>query len=232
MTTHPKYPRPTRETRSLLGSLAVAVVVLAVLLMATSCAPVPRAIIPPKAEIAKLDIAPVAKASGKTRAAVRDVSRNVDANRAAADRVSDDATKIKEAVAKAKTALAEDYEISLAAVDALADSLLAKVRELQDSLRLTAAARDIAIATIDDQDKEIGYLTARVSAQSAQIDHSEASQSILREQVETLSALPEKLAIAEDKLEFWRWRFAPLSLGIIVVLILFIAYRPRIPFLT
>jgi hypothetical protein len=232
--THPKHPPRPRDTRSLIGSLALAVVMLIIVMMATSCAPVPRAIIPPKAEIAKLDVAPVANASGKTRAAVRDVSRKVDVNRAAADRVSDDADKLKEAVDKAKYALhktKEDYATEIAAIEAIADSLLEKVRELQASLDLTSIARDIAIQTIDDQDKEIGYLTARVAAQAAQIDHSEASQNILREQVETLSALPDKLAIAEDKLEWWRWRFAPVTLGILTLLILSILYRPRIPFL-
>jgi len=217
----PRYPRREHDTAALLRSLAVAGIMFIILLVATSCAPTaPRAIIPPKAEIAKLDVAPVASASGKTRTAVRDVSRHVDANRAAADRVGDEAARIKAAVAAAKNALAEDYEISLAAVDAIADSLVAKVRELQHSLALTAAARDIALATMEDQEKEINHLAARVAAQTVEIDHASATEDLLRAEVESLSALPEKLAKAEQKattLQWWVWRLAGLSLALAIL---------------
>jgi hypothetical protein len=169
-----------------------------------SCAPVPRAIIPPPSVIAELDVAPVAEAGKATREAVRKVSISVDDASQKADRVSDEALRLKEAISKARAGVKEDMELSLAAADAIADALLARIKDLQESLRLTAIARDIAIETVDDQQEVIGEMAAAAEAQTVQIRHAKDAEATLRTQVEALAESADKRVIAEDRLAWWR----------------------------
>jgi hypothetical protein len=89
----------------------------------------------------------------------------------------------------------------------------------------------IAITTIDLLEAQAADLHSAAANQAAQIERSAADNETLRAQVEALAESADKRVIAEDKLKWWRWRFAPISLGIIVAGILFTIYRPRIPFL-
>lgn len=170
-----------------------------------SCAErIPRAIIPPPSVVRELNVKPVTEASDRTRDAVREVSRNVDDASIKADRVSAEAQRLKEAIAKARAGVKEDMEISLDYADAIADALLVKIKELQESLRLTAAARDIAIATVDDQQTVIGEMAVEAEGQASEIRNAKASEQLLRAQVEALAESADKRVIAEDKLAWWR----------------------------
>jgi len=213
--THPKHPPRPRDTRSLLGSLAVAVVMLAVLLMATSCAPIPRAIIPPASEIAKLDVAPLAAAGKVTREAVREVAKAGENTRETAVHLRasiDRAEKIAEAHEELREAF---REIQTFAKRLSADLILAEEKER------------IALATIDSLEDEIAALKANAQSQATQIRHAKTNETTLREQVVALAGSDAKRIIAENKLQFWRWRFAPISIGLIVIMVAFLILKPR-----
>jgi methylthioribose-1-phosphate isomerase len=148
MTPHPNHPPRPRDTRSLLGSLAVAVVMLAVLLMATSCAPIPRAIIPPASEIAKLDVAPVQAAGKVTREAVREVAKAGESTRETAVHLRasiDRAEKIAEAHEELREAFKEIQTFA---------------KRLSADLKLAEEKERIALATIDSLEDEIAALKA------------------------------------------------------------------------
>lgn len=178
---------------------------LFIAILLASCADrVPRAIIPPPSVIAELDVAPVAEASRATREAVRKVSVSVDDASRKAERVADDAQRLKEMISKARAGVEADMELSLAAADAIMDSLLLKIGELQELLRITRIARDIAIATVDDQQDVIAGHAAHAKAQAAQIRYAKAAENTLRTQVEALAESADKRVIAEEKLRWWR----------------------------
>jgi len=204
------------QTYSLFRSLVVAFVAFLIVFLATSCAPVaPRAIIPSPSVVRELNVKPVTEAGRRTREAVRDVGRGVDDSSNKAERVSDETKRLKELLAKAKAGAKEDMETSLAAADAIADSLLAKVGDLRESLRITAAARDIAIATVDEQQKVIGDMAVAAEGQTIEIRNAKINEVTLRTEVESLAKLPDQLSAQKQKastLEWWVWRLGILSI--------------------
>ena len=184
-----------------------------------SCAPIPRAIIPPASEVAKLDVAPVQAAGKVTREAVREVAKAGTNTRETAAHLRasiDRAEKIAEAHEELRVAFREIQTFA---------------KRLSADLKLAEEKERIAMATIDSLGDEIAMLHANAQSQAVQIRHAKATESTLREQVEALDGSDAKRIIAENKLQFWRWRFAPITLGIIITGILFVVYRPRIPFL-
>lgn len=189
---------------------------LCVLLAA--CATPPRAIIPPKAEVKKLDVAPVTQAAADTKTAVREIAKAGTETRRANDSLRDEIER-----AGVIAALYPDMSEAFAEIRRRSETLAARIAFAEEK-------ELVALQTIDAMDGEIGLLTARVASQSTQIDHADAAQDMLREQLEALSGSDAKRIIAENKLQWWRWRFAPVSIGIIFTGILFSIYRPRLPF--
>lgn len=181
-----------------------------------SCAPVPRAIIPPASEVAKLDVAPVQAAGKVTREAVREVAKAGTNTRETAAHLRasiDRAEKIAEAH--------EELRASFREIQTFAKRLSADLQLAEDKER-------IALATIDSLEDEIATLHANAQSQNVQIRHAKANETTLREQVEALSGSDAKRIIAENKLQFWRWRFAPITLGLIVIMAAFLILKPRI----
>jgi hypothetical protein len=201
--------------------------------MLVSCAPVPRAIIPPASVVRELSVQPVSDAGDRTRDAVREVAvANVQA-REAGRKVSDSTRRLSESIARAEALAVANVEIGKALTEtaALAKELETEVSTLTDALNLSNEKDRIALETIDSLIGEIGVLKTNAAAQSAELIAAVKTESVLRQQVEALAESAEKRVIAEDKLNWWRWRFAPITLGIIVAGILFAVYKPRIPFL-
>jgi hypothetical protein len=231
--THPNHPPRPRDTRSLLGSLAVAVVMLAVLLMGTSCAPIPRAIIPPKAELAALNITPVVQAGKATRTAVRDVTSAGNATRAAGRKVSDSTRRLSDSLARAVALATANAEITAALAETrrLAAELEASVSELSAALAFAEKRERTAILAVDDMSEIINNLQAESAAQAADIANAARTEETLRTQISALAKMPDQLVIAQDKLRWWRW-YGIIVSAVASFILLALIYRPRIPFIS
>jgi FtsZ-binding cell division protein ZapB len=229
---HPRFPRLTMKTSLTTAAIAIAAITLAVLM--GSCAPAPRAIIPPPNVVRELDIQPIKDAGNTTRDAVREVAAANAQTREAGRKVSDSTRRLSESIARAEALAVANVEIgkALAETRELADELQAEIGTLSEALALSETKDKIALETIDSLISEIDLLKSNAAAQSAELTAAKASETTLRKQVEALVESADKRAIAEDKLAWWRWRFAPITLGIIAAGILFTVYKPRIPFLT
>lgn len=185
-----KYP--------LLTALALALV---------SCAkPIPRAIMPPVDVIERLDVKPVAEASKATREAVRDIATAGADTRSASAKLTTTSQQLRDAIDRAEKFAVANVELqnAFAEIQRFSLALSGDVADLTTSLKLAHAKESIAIETIDMLEFETNFLTAKSAAQSAQIEHADKAQAILREQVEALSASSDRLAIAENKLGWWR----------------------------
>ena len=194
--------------------------ILALILALASCAPsIPRAILPPPSVIAQLDVEPVAKASTATRTAVREIAKAGTETRKATDSLRDQIDRTAEIAAPYP-----DLREAFAEMRRRADLLAARVAFAEEK-------EAIAIATVDELTAEVSALQSTSAAQSVQIRTAQTTEATLREQVQALSTSSDKLAIAQDNLDWWRWRFAPVNIGLLALLLLALIYRPRIPFL-
>jgi chromosome segregation ATPase len=175
-------------------------------LVLASCAPVPRAIIPPPSVVAELDVAPVAEAGKATGAAVRDVADAGRASREAGRKVSDATRRLSESIARAEALAVANVEIgkALAETAALAAELEAEVVHLTAAHAFAEEKERVALQTIAALDDELSLLKANAKAQAVEIRHAAATESTLREQVEALAANADKRLIAEEKLRWWR----------------------------
>jgi DNA repair ATPase RecN len=207
---------------------------------AVSCAPAPRAIIPPPSEVRQLNVKPVASATVKTRDAVRDVAAAGDGTRRLNDQLAATSKSLTDAVERAEKYAAANKEFAEAYAEIQKFTLqlsneisaLTKVRELADE------KVRIAIRAIDELQATVGTLETSVASQAAEIRAAKRTEETLRTQVDGLSKSAEKLAVAEDKLSWWRW-YGVIVTGVAVVYLLIrffgaaiMAYaRPRIPFL-
>jgi len=203
-------------------------------LILASCAPVPpRPVIVSEHEVEPINIHPVADASRATRDAVRGVAEAGNTTREAGRKVSDTSRRLSDAIIRAATLTAanRDLEEAMADAKALAAELGENLMSLSAALDLAEQKEKIALETVDAQEAEISTLKESAAAQAAQLDANDREKAALRAQMQEMVELPDKLAIASDKLQWWRWRFAPVTLGIIAAGILVALYRPRIPFM-
>lgn len=194
-----------------------------------SCAPIPRAIIPPPSVVEILDVAPVVHAGKATRDAVRDVSAAGHASREAGRKVSDATRRLSDSISRIETLSFANEELTRSVKESLdfAKELEAEVIALTAAHTLAEEKEKIATSTIDSLIDETAVLKANAESQSVQIRHAKTNETVLREQVEALSGSDAKRIIAENQLQFWRWRFAPMSIGLVVIMAAFLILKPR-----
>jgi chromosome segregation ATPase len=190
--------------------------VLISLVAMNSCAPQstpPRAFVPPKSEISKIDTGNVAASSKSTTTAVEKVSHSLDDSASAALRLDDDAKRLNKAVAEAKKATAETYQASLDAIGNIAADLATKVEELKRSLKAAQAARDAARQAVNEHESELQKLVSAVAKQDAEIKAAKDNEELMRGQLEDSNKARDML-IAEQakhqetkKRAIW-WRLA------------------------
>lgn len=228
-----------------LRSIGISSCVLVVALFSACCAHTPRVTTTPYVtEVSKLNFDPVAKAGRATRDAVRDVAAAGSVSREAGRKVSyttrrlADSLARAEAIAVADRTKMEDLGRESNSLHAVIGDMRGIITDLEKETMALAAAHAFseekekaAILTIDNLEAETAILKENAASQAWQIERANKDNQTLRAQVETLAASTDRLAIAEDKLVWWRWRFAPVTLGIIIAGILLVVYRPRIPFL-
>lgn len=199
--------------------------ILALILALVSCAtPPPRAIIPPKSEIAQIDVAPVSKAADKTRAAVREVADAGNVSREASRKLSDTSILLRAAIDRAEMLSKDkgDLEADFSEIQRFATNLSADVVNLRSALETAEHKEAAAVSASEKLANEVFSLRESTAAQTVQIKQSKATEATLREQVELLSALPDKLAKAKQKadtLEWWTWRLGILSVALTVIII-------------
>lgn len=215
---------------------------LAFICALASCAPsIPRAILPPPGEVKPLDVAPVSKATDKTREAVREIASAGNTSREASRALADTSIQLRAAIDRAEllSRAKGEMEDAFAEIQRFALALSADVTRLKSALELAEQKEAIAISAVDSLSAEVSAIKATSAAQAVQIRHAKASEATLRGQVESLSESANLRVIAEDKLKWWR-KAALLTWGISAVYLVarffgaaIMAYaRPRIPFLT
>ena len=173
----------------------------------------------PKVVVDVIDTKPLTTATRETRRAVREVVTAGDATRSTA-------AALRAAIDKAQAVKVENEELRLSFIEIqqIADRLSKSLQEVQ-------VKEQAAMLTIDVQDDQIGALNALVSRQSEQIKLKEATDESLRAQVDKLSTVSADLAIAEDKLSWWRkaalitWLIAALYIAARIVLRTVIPFR-------
>jgi hypothetical protein len=204
MTHRPPPPRP-RDTRSLLGSLAVALVVLA-LLMATSCAPIPRAVI---VDTTKLEdtTASVARSSAQLGEGVQRVSDAHDRASGKADELIREIEAVRGAVGITPDLRAAfDRQVRLGAE--LAQELAAGKVQIRSLKKLKA-----------DNDRDILALQLVVGDLTSDVAAANKAAKALEKQAD--SGLK-----AKEKLAWWRWRYAPASIVFTAALLVWILRKP------
>jgi len=194
---------------------------LGILLVASSCAPAPRAIIPPASVVRELNVQPVAEAGNRTRDAVRESGKANAQAREAGGRVSDAARRLTGSIARAEALATANAEISkaLAETRAFANELDAEVTRLTAALTLSEEKDRIALETIDSLISEIGLLKSNSAAQSVELRTAKVAETTLRSQVEALAKSAERLVIAVEKLAWWR-KAAGLTWAMLAVFII------------
>lgn len=213
-----------------------------IIALAASCAPtIPKAILPPPSEIKALDVAPVSKATDKTRDAVREIASAGNTSREASRALADTSIQLRAAIDRAEllSRAKGEMEDSFAEIQRFALALSTDVARLKSALELAEQKEAIAISTVDSLASEVSAIKATSAAQAVQIRHAQASEATLRGQVESLSESANRRVIAEDKLQWWR-KAAWITWGISAVYLVarffgaaIMAYaRPRIHFLT
>ena len=189
--------------------------------LVASCAPKlpPKPPLVPKVVVDVIDTKPLTTATRETRRAVREVVTAGDATRSTA-------AALRAAIDKAQAVKVENEELRLSFIEIqqIADRLSKSLQEVQ-------VKEQAAMLTIDVQDDQIGALNALVSRQSEQIKLKEATDESLRAQVDKLSTVSADLAIAEDKLGWWRkaalitWLIVALYIAARIVLRTVIPFR-------
>lgn len=172
-----------------------------------SCAEkIPRAIIPPPSEIAQLDARAVSDASKQTRFAVRDIAAAGSDTRQASAQLNATAEQLRVALKRAEDLAADQSGLK----DSFAQIRIHSVR-LSDDLAALRSALSIAedkerraLNAIDAQEEHVSLLNGAIKSQLTQILAAKRTESVLRDQVEQLSASVEKRIIAEEKLSWWR----------------------------
>jgi len=213
--------RKHTRAKCIIASIAGILCIAGVVVLTACCASAPRAIIPPPAEISKLDVKPVVDASGKTRDAFREIGTAGEASRTANANLSATAARLSAEIDRAQRLAIANRELQEAFenIRAINAELSEDSARLTASLRLAQEKETLAIATIDALDQHISTLQSKIASQSTAIDNAAANERTLRAQVEALAALPDKLAILTDKLGWWR-NAALLTWGLIAAYII------------
>lgn len=188
----------------------------------------PRAIIPPPAEISRLNVAPVVDAGKATRDAVRGVATAGASTRASAAIVSNTSRRLSIEIARAESLAQATAELTaaLAGINALAKELEQDVFKLATSLSFAEEKERIALSVVDAQEEVIANLHASASVQDAEIKFANANEKFMRAEMTELAKLPDKLAAEKQKVatgQWWVKRLA-ITVGVLVLALAGAAY--------
>ena len=204
-------------------------------LLLASCSPRLANVRPPD----RMDTAPVARAVEETVAAGKAVDTATKQVRSATNEVkvanakaSELTIRLKEQMDRTRLIAQGNQELqdSLAASDAIIEEM--SQSNMSMTIRLGALGNNVTVLEFANEGliKSNAILEERLD----HIQQAKARQDIQIEEARvalaSAAAIQPKLIIAQDKLDFWRWKFAPFSIIAIVGLILFIIYKPRLPF--
>lgn len=188
------------------------------LILASCASPPPRAIIPPPADVDRIETAGVENASKATREAVREIAKAGQETRTATQKLRDEIDRAQE-LAQANDQLRAAFV-----------SIQTFAAELSAAVTFAAEKERLALLVIDDQESEISLLKSNAKAQAVQIHANKQERETLRTQVEALADVPADLAIAEDKLEWWRKAAATTWIIVALYIAARVLLRTVIPF--
>lgn len=217
------------------GDMKSRLAILLMCLLAFSCAPAPRAVIVDEAKVRNIDTKPVAESSRGVSEAVADVVDAGRSTRDASDRVGRSANQLIDAMKRL-----EEFAKADAQFQKIYSELQIYARMLSDDLFELTAANTILEKKGFDATVRVNTLTAVVSDLERNVEGQKAEllakgnvMKAMKTELNALKGMESKLAISEDKLEWWRWKFAPVAGGTILVLglLLLLAVKGRIPFL-
>jgi hypothetical protein len=223
------------------GTITMRYLALSLALILASCATPPRAIIPAPSVVAQIDPHPVAKATTASREAVREIAKAGDDTRMANDRLKATSQHLTDAIDRAEKYAESNREFydAYIQIQKFSLQLSTDLIDLKLALDLAQEKEGIAITTIDLLETSVRDLEAATARQSAEIRFAKQAEKTLLDQVQTISQSSDKLAIAADKLSWWRWYGIAITAAVALSILIRIfgaaimAYaRPRIPFLT
>jgi len=198
------------------------------LVLASCATPPPRAILPPKTEIGKVDTAPVESATVRVSDGAEKVAEANRKAREASNKASDTTVLLRAAMDRAK-ALAEGSEAlrqAFLASDDLAAQLSEQLNQGIEALRNAETESNHLREGIKSLSSEVSALKSSAAVNAIQADAIRAENKTLRDEIEKLSDMPDKLAKMEQKndtLAWWTKRLAILS-GALAVIIAGLAY--------
>jgi hypothetical protein len=214
---------------------------LSLALILASCAPPPRAIIPAPSVVSQIDPKPVAKATTASREAVREIAKAGDDTRIANDRLKATSQHLTDAIDRAEKYAESNREFydAYIQIQKFSLQLSTDLIDLKLALDLAQEKEAVAITTIDLLETSVRDLETATARQAAEIRFAKQAEKTLIDQVQMLSQSSDKLAIAQDKLTWWRWYGIAITSAVSLYIITRIfgaaimSYaRPRIPFLT
>jgi uncharacterized phage infection (PIP) family protein YhgE len=211
----------------------------------------PRAIIVPLTDSGKAvsrDADAVRKAGNKTRDAVRDTAAAASGSKEAGEIARAENEKLtttgREMLAQIErlTGMAAGYaeldaelrglkEITLrdaAQREAATKALVfwqGKAELADEQARIALETVDAQAGTIDSLMTTVALLTTQIAGQAEQIEANAKTDEYVRRVAAENKAATAKLIIAEDKLDWWRWRFAPVNIGLLALLLIWIFRR-------
>jgi hypothetical protein len=204
-------------------------------LMVFSCTQAPRAVIVDEAKVRNIDTKPVADSARAVTDAVTDVVDAGRSTRAASDRVGKsanqliDAMKRLEEFAKADERFQKAYQEIRTYTKILSDDLfeLTAANAILEEKGLYATDRVNTLTLV------VADLEKNVEGQKAELITKDNIMKAMKAELDVRKGAETQLAISEEKLHWWRWKFAP-AVGVtalILGLLLLLAVKGRIPFL-
>jgi DNA repair ATPase RecN len=188
-----------------------------------------------EAKVRNIDTKPVADSSRAVSEAVTDVVDAGRSSRAASDRVGKsanqliDAMKRLEEFAKADTQFQKAYQEIQIYAKMLSDDLF----ELTAANVILEEKGMVATTRINTLNRTVNDLERNVEGQRAEMLAKDNVMKAMKVELDARKGMEAKLAVSEDKLQWWRWKFAPVAGGTVLVLLLFLllAVKGRIPLL-
>jgi len=188
-------------------------------LILAACSPsVPRAIVAPPTVIGKVDTKPVESATVKVSDGAEKVAEANRKAREASNKASDTTVLLRAAMDRAK-ALADDSEAlrqAFLASDDLAAQLSEQLNQGIESLRNAETESNHLREGIKSLSSEVSALKSSAAVNAIQADAIKAENKTLRDEIQKLADIPNKLVIADDKLKWWR-KAAWITWGILTV---------------